>query len=236
MNKLEALLPGKVTGQGYVTSDKCQVCHPQQYSSWYASYHRTMTQVAASGNVLAPFDDIRLQDRGRQYHLERREDEFWVHTVDPAWEIQQLMFPRQLDQEQHASSKPPRIKARVIMTTGSRHLQAYWIKRPDSNGIFFQFPWIYHIAEQRWIPSADSFLMPPPQGPVRIEVWNSICIDCHTVGGQPQLRRQEETMFSQATLSPLPIHPIGQTQRTVWSTSWSRAPKGTLWNSFGATS
>jgi len=38
--------PIEVTGGGYRSSDTCRACHPSQYASWHASYHRTMTQVA----------------------------------------------------------------------------------------------------------------------------------------------------------------------------------------------
>ena len=31
---------------GYVTSNSCRACHPGNYASWHASFHRTMTQVA----------------------------------------------------------------------------------------------------------------------------------------------------------------------------------------------
>ena len=37
---------GTVRSQhGYVSSNACLSCHPDQYSSWHRSYHRTMTQV-----------------------------------------------------------------------------------------------------------------------------------------------------------------------------------------------
>jgi hypothetical protein len=39
---------------GYVGSEACRACHPSQYHSWHASYHRTMTQVATPETVLAP--------------------------------------------------------------------------------------------------------------------------------------------------------------------------------------
>ena len=41
---------------GYVSSDTCQSCHPDQYQSWHKSYHRTMTQWPSARSVKAPFD------------------------------------------------------------------------------------------------------------------------------------------------------------------------------------
>src|SRR5437867_2203139 len=47
-------LPRANRPDGYVSSDKCQACHPSQYASWHATFHRTMTQVAAPENVIGP--------------------------------------------------------------------------------------------------------------------------------------------------------------------------------------
>ena len=37
--------PIEVASDRYVSSRTCRACHPSQYASWHASYHRTMTQV-----------------------------------------------------------------------------------------------------------------------------------------------------------------------------------------------
>src|SRR4051812_38593332 len=37
--------PIQVRVDGYRSSDGCRACHPSQYASWHASYHRTMTQL-----------------------------------------------------------------------------------------------------------------------------------------------------------------------------------------------
>src|SRR5262245_48411079 len=41
---LRAQLPW-LRRSGFVSSDACRSCHPEQYSSWHRTYHRTMTQV-----------------------------------------------------------------------------------------------------------------------------------------------------------------------------------------------
>ncbi len=187
---LENTLPQKVENGGFVGSEACRSCHPDQYSSWYASFHRTMTQPATPDTVLGSFDQVRLEDRGEVYNLERRGDEFWVE-MKALWQME-TAEGRDLSRLPHL----PRVQQRVFMTTGSHHLQTYWIQVPEFNGMFFQLPWFFHIAEQRWIPGADSFLKPPATIPERTIMWNEACLDCHTVGGQPQIRVSEGTMFS----------------------------------------
>src|SRR5258706_15854300 len=53
--------PIEVTGDRYVSSQTCRACHPSQYASWHASYHRTMTQVATPQSVAASFDGVRVE-------------------------------------------------------------------------------------------------------------------------------------------------------------------------------
>lgn len=191
---LKEFLPAKVENERFVTSDTCRPCHPSEYASWRRTFHRTMTQPATGRSVLAPFDEVRLEHRERTYHLERKGDEFWIDMIDPTWELSQTVS----DAGTQPLTSAPRMKQRVVMTTGSHHLQAYWVTAPHGNGMLLQIPWVYNIADRRWIPAADSFLKPPPQGPVEIEVWNTTCIDCHSVGGQPRMQSEKGTMFSQS--------------------------------------
>src|SRR5512132_1294121 len=39
-------LPAQHRPGGFVRSDACRSCHPDQYNSWHRSFHRTMTQEA----------------------------------------------------------------------------------------------------------------------------------------------------------------------------------------------
>ena len=59
--------PIKVEDAGFTSSEACQSCHPDQYATWHASYHRTMTQVASSDSVVGDFGDsgITLSAFGR---------------------------------------------------------------------------------------------------------------------------------------------------------------------------
>lgn len=81
---------------GYVSSDTCRSCHPDQYTSWHQSFHRTMTQVATPASVRGNFEKVVLRLRDETFQLERRGDEYWVEMMDPdrrrARAQQQLSF------------------------------------------------------------------------------------------------------------------------------------------------
>ncbi len=137
-----------------------------------------MTQVASPETVVGRFDDVRLAFGGRSYRLARRDDGFWVQMVDPDWEQAQRARRR-------VGGEGPRVWKRVVMTTGSHHMQVYWV--PGRRGrVLHIFPFLYHIGQQRWIPREAAFLRAPQMGPIG-GVWNDNCIDCHSVGGQPGL-------------------------------------------------
>jgi hypothetical protein len=76
--------PIQVPDNRYVSSDTCKTCHPREYDSWHASFHRTMTQVPTPDTVIPSFDQIIVDAvRGRPMRLERRGDEFWAEFDDP---------------------------------------------------------------------------------------------------------------------------------------------------------
>ena len=132
-------LPQVSNNGGFVSSNACRSCHPKEHASWHQSFHRTMTQAADERSIQAPFDHIELSSRGRTYQLERREDEFWVNLVDP--DLEKAHFVRGLDPNDIPN--PPRVWRPVVMTTGSHHLQGYWV--PSQKGLaLHQFP--FHVA------------------------------------------------------------------------------------------
>src|SRR6478736_9483573 len=53
----------------YVTSNSCRACHPGNYASWHASFHRTMTQVATPATLIDQVDGKEMTFAGRQYQL-----------------------------------------------------------------------------------------------------------------------------------------------------------------------
>lgn len=174
----------------YTSSEACIACHPTQHSSWHDSYHSKMTQWASPDTVIAPFDDVSLETSGQTAQLQRRGDEFWVNLTDPNWEKQKFeQWARTRGSNSpdpfESAENPPRMDAQVVMTTGSHHFQAYWIKGKDGRELW-QFPWRFHIAEQRWVHRKDVFLTPPEWRPgMWFRVWNSQCIYCHSTGPIP---------------------------------------------------
>ncbi|MBB76815.1 MAG: hypothetical protein CMJ75_20105 [Planctomycetaceae bacterium] len=172
-------LPRTARDRRFTTSTACRDCHQPQYDSWHATYHRTMTQVATPETVVPDLQaPVQLTARGRTTRIERRDDAFWVKMADPDWELQQRSRGVALAN----ITNPPTVDRKIVMTTGSHHLQAYWIGGQD--GGLRQVPWEFHIGQQRWLPVEDVFLR-PPEAERMFSHWNSKCIQCHSVHGNP---------------------------------------------------
>ncbi len=171
---LEAATP-TLRRDGFVGSDACVACHPGEHASWAATYHRTMTQRATETAVLAPFDGRELVGVDGVYRVERRGEEFWVRMVDPERKLAAA-------EAGEALSAGPEVWRRVVMTTGSHHLQVYWVASADKRRLL-AFPFSYLIADQRWVAN-ESTLLRPPEGDA-VYTWNQVCIQCHAVSGIP---------------------------------------------------
>ena len=83
-----------------------------------------MTQVATPETVLAPFDNVPLED-GISFCAIRRGDQFSVLLPEPYEE------------------RP------VVMTTGSHHMQVYWFAAHDDSRILGLVPFAYLKEEGR---------------------------------------------------------------------------------------
>jgi hypothetical protein len=178
--------PVQIPQEGYVSSKACQSCHPSQYGAWYASYHRTMTQVATPETVVADFDRVRVDAvPGRPMFLERRGRELWAEFDQPDWD--------------GTGSAPPRISRRVVMTTGSHHQQIYWYSTGHGR-VLGQLPAIRLIADQQWIPRYAATMHPPGLSLYSESgSWNGICVACHTTQGRTGFSTPfgTEALFSQ---------------------------------------
>lgn len=174
-------MPRPVFGEGYVSSDACRSCHPGHFASWRQTFHRTMTQVASRSTILAPFERTELSHLGWTTVIEPDPtgDTLRVDMVDPQRTRQ--MAGRRGDPR--AVPNPPRMRGPIVMTTGSHHLQTYWLRL--STGAYVQVPWVRLLAEERWIPVEASFLQPADGVAGSFNDWNSNCISCHSVGGRP---------------------------------------------------
>lgn len=162
----------------YVTSDTCRACHPGQYHSWHESFHRTMTQLASPEAVVAPWRG-ELESRGRRYRLLRKGDEFWADMADPDWVRENRLAGRDVD----FVPDPPHAELPVVMTTGSHHMQTYWVPSASGREVY-NLPFVYLFRDRRWVPREDVFLRPPNAGRL-VGLWNNTCIECHSTGPTP---------------------------------------------------
>jgi hypothetical protein len=180
--RLRSTLPQVGRPGGYVSSEKCRACHPDEYASWHATFHRTMTQFVSRETVLAPFDGEQLELEGQKFRLESRGDEFSIEMEDPEWHIEALAARSSKDRAPPAG-RPERLTKRVGMVTGRHNMQVFWVpSRKGNSQISFPFTWI--VAERRWAPLLSTFLR-DPKAPFIYHTWNTSCIQCHTTNGQP---------------------------------------------------
>src|SRR5689334_6786271 len=79
-----AIRPVQTPADGYVSSGACRACHPSQYASWHASFHRTMTQIASPETVETSFDNVTVDVLpGGPVRLDERGRELWAEFPDP---------------------------------------------------------------------------------------------------------------------------------------------------------
>jgi predicted CXXCH cytochrome family protein len=189
--QFEQRLPTESRPDGYVKSETCRACHPEQHASWHGTFHRTMTQQATPAAVLGDFNNVTLTADGETYRFFKRGDEYWAEMPDPDWlYVQALQRHSGVGPSGAAPSPAPRVEKRVTMTTGSHHMQAYWVDGKYGNQQF-SLPFTWLIAEQRWVPRNDVFLLPPERrwSP---QVWNNNCLGCHATAGQPGLHLEKK--------------------------------------------
>ncbi len=148
----------------YVKSNSCRACHPGNYASWHASFHRSMTQVPTPSTLIPEPNNLEMDFAGRQYKLERKDDDFFVSS-------------RSLGEKDYG---PPR---EVVLLTGSHTLQILWTETGQGRTLE-QFPFAYIVAEKMWAPVTQTFLMPPEtKEAYSIGAWNGACMDCHVTQG-----------------------------------------------------
>jgi hypothetical protein len=177
--------PVQVAGDGYVSSQACRACHPSEYATWHASFHRTMTQVATRETVVGSFDGVSVDEgSGGPMVLEQRGHELWAEFDDPDDRGQTGVRPG--SDPGPTPVRPHRIKRQVVMTTGSHNQQIYWYATGSSR-VLGQLPAIQLVPERRWIPRRAAVMHPPGQQAFsETGAWNGVCVACHTTNGQPQ--------------------------------------------------
>ena len=161
-------LPLREPAPGDTSSIACQSCHPEQYATWHASYHRTMSQIASARAVLGDFGDARVSWGGNHYRLFERDGQYFGEI---------------------ASVRDGRAQSTTLhleQTTGSHHMQIYWVASGAARTLE-SFPLVWLRSQQRWIPRTAAFVTPPTDGPQPSSVWNYTCIGCHTTRPRPQI-------------------------------------------------
>lgn len=154
----------------YGGAERCRPCHPSAFDSWHRSYHRTMTQPATASTVLGRFDGRVLDAWGQRAFLGAD-----GHEVE-------------MRDAQGTLHRRP-----VVMTTGSHHMQVYWVAEPD--GTLQSFPYAYLLPEATWVPNEATLLRPWNDGVVY--TWNRVCIQCHAVAGNPGFDPEANRVRSQ---------------------------------------
>jgi len=188
------------TVPNYVTSDRCQACHPSQHDSWHRTYHRTMTQLPSEASVVGDFDDHRVDLSTGSYRFFRRGDEFRIEV--PEWWV--IQAGRMLD------IPTPSTDQQVVLLTGSHHQQVYWLGLEDqilSAGV----NWVKDF--NRFVPLDDVFLKPAENQRLRgLQKWTSVCVRCHSTPAwrvYPITGKTDEARTSQkATRGPAPLRPM----------------------------
>ncbi len=148
---------------GYLASSECRKCHEQQFTSWRATFHRTMTQTAGPEQVLG---DFRAQNvltyGGVRAEMKKEGDRFFMLLRDERGREQRLEIDR---------------------VVGSRRIQQYLTRQGDR---WLRLPIAYDLEQRRWMHLNGSFFHPdgaPFTQPVA--EWNSNCVFCHNVKAQP---------------------------------------------------
>ncbi len=148
---------------GYMSSATCRACHPGNYTSWHASFHRTMTQVAGPQTTAANLDGLELSHAGWDYRVERQGDAYQVRRRASGATAGDFSAPQQ-----------------IVLTTGSHHLQIFWLETGAARTLV-QFPFAYIVAEKIWAPVIQTFMAPPEFKSLYDEgEWNGACMECHT--------------------------------------------------------
>jgi hypothetical protein len=154
----------------FVSSRACEACHPHEYATWDASYHQSMTQVASPSTIRGTFDGVELRQGGWEFRLERRGDEFWVDMPELDWSRQ--------------GPAGPRVQRKIVLATGSHHMQAYWYASGNSR-VLGLLPFIYNLQLGRWMTRSASFINPPIHEPgSELGRWNKTCLECHVTLGR----------------------------------------------------
>ena len=169
--------PIEQTSRGYVASDNCRECHQHHYDTWHSSHHRTMTQVPTKDSVIADFENKVLVHSGREFRFFHEDDDYFmeVKSASPAAD----------------GKSPPIQKFKIVLMTGAHHQQGFWCETGKERTLA-KIPFIWITKEERWVPYGSIFVKPSSGLSMHAGIWNSNCIKCHVVGGQPRVNSEKQ--------------------------------------------
>ncbi len=162
---------GKSTqrGSAWATSDRCQSCHQDHYASWSQTYHRTMTQEAASSSVVAEFDGRSVKQWGKIIRPIMREGRYYFDYMDARGRLDRSV--------------------EIVRTVGSHRYQQYLALLPDSDSTYYRLEILWHVEEKKWVHLNAAFLGPDQQSfESHYATWNHNCIFCHNTGVEPNIK------------------------------------------------
>ena len=152
----------------YVGSAVCADCHDDRHDSWYATYHRTMTQEAGDHSVQGAFDGRNLDYFGLRVRPVRDGARYFFEYIDP-----------------ESGQRINRIQ--VHRTVGSNRYQQYLTRLPE-DGTYVRLHYLWHNADQRWVHMNAAFLGPDGRSfDEHVAIWNQNCIFCHNTGPAPNM-------------------------------------------------
>lgn len=197
-------LPSMNARPAFATSQQCRECHPEQYASWHASYHRQMTQVARPETVIGPFDGSTVHFAKQFHQVVQQDGALWVKSSPDNANHPKLQGGGQkADPDFERLAEEKETWHRVTMTTGAHHMQLYWTGDGHGNRLR-ELPLIYirdpRPGKSRWAPLEASYLSPTPPGVDWNTHWNTDCILCHAAGGVPGVRADGSTTSAVAEL------------------------------------
>lgn len=193
---------------------RCRSCHPDEYDSWYRSWHRTMTQQPAQaargplavGHPSPAAIDLSVLDadadgRGRAgqagvlapFAGEQLDYGGFRATMERSPAGGPRILVERLDPETDAVVGPPVLDAEVALTVGSHRYQQYvaYLDRGGGRGELWRLPLAWHRAEARWIHMNGAFVEPEGEpGSLddysrHLSRWNDNCIFCHNTAAVP---------------------------------------------------
>ena len=122
---------------GYLESGDCRKCHETNYTSWHATFHRTMTQEAGPQSILGDFErENTITYQGVRTEMVREKDAYWMKFTGVDGKTQQH---------------------EIVRTVGSRRIQQYLTKTGDA---WSRLPVAFDLVQRRWMHLNGSFFYP----------------------------------------------------------------------------